>query len=272
MPCTVCKAEGHHTNPSRTCSHIWRVIPGSEETKTRAKIPVFCYYCGQEGHFGDNCTINRGNKNIHRMSVWNRDAAKEWTSMKFSGDVEINPFKKFGQSKDIPIQIESDEDDGEVDEDGEEDEDEDGWFASRKKLAKEKIPDSKFVGMKTTAELPIAPRRGPGDSYRGGGGGRGGLPPRPASPDRYGDRSRRRSRSPPSYRGRGGGAAGRGGSYRDRQPVQFGMGRGRGRGGHQPPLPSGPPPSGPPGNMSSSREYYRPGGSASKKAWQQFRR
>lgn len=55
MQCAVCE---FHDHTEKNCSELWQTYrPQSGNVKKVRSLPVFCYCCGNEGHFGGDCGL-----------------------------------------------------------------------------------------------------------------------------------------------------------------------------------------------------------------------
>ncbi|XJO72480.1 hypothetical protein BDV3_003591 [Batrachochytrium dendrobatidis] len=71
--CVCCTSSGHST---RECTRVWRQYKYTRDTHRRTReIKAFCYMCGEEGHFGDNCTYGRS---TFRSSAFHKSAPREY--------------------------------------------------------------------------------------------------------------------------------------------------------------------------------------------------
>ncbi|KAK6530293.1 hypothetical protein TWF694_003655 [Orbilia ellipsospora] len=148
LKCDVCKSSNEHFSfncPYKSSAHkslsdlpicnvpagqkdfeIWRILPprAMQPAQKAAKIPIACYECGDDDHFGDDCpSLGRERDNISSGSVWNAKSAAAWTTMNMASRYT----KKSGKTRSNPEVIEDDEP---------------GWFETRLQAAKAAIPDS----------------------------------------------------------------------------------------------------------------------------------
>ncbi|KAK6355802.1 hypothetical protein TWF718_000182 [Orbilia javanica] len=224
---------------------IWRIMPpqSRKPIKKVSKIPMACYECGDDDHFGDDCpAFGKRRSEIPTTSIWNAKAASKWTTM--------NMDSKYIRNGKAKAKTDTADDNSEL-----------GWFESRLQAVKIAIPDSNIKrdyleqhrhgapsrpsGNSRPYIQMNLPRSLPGQDSRDERGGASftryqrsdRLPPRPAGdhsyrPDHY---RRERSLSPrrPSFGDRVGGYAQERGNYRDRdrdRTQDFPRGQ-----GHQPP-------------------------------------
>lgn len=221
---------------------VWRIMPplSRKPIKKASKIPMACYECGDDDHFGDDCpSLGRSRSDIPTTSIWNAKAASKWTTMNMD-----SKYIRNGKAK-----ADTAADDSEL-----------GWFEARLQAVKVAFPDSnikkdyleqhRYGAPARPSRNPRPhiqmnlPRSLPGQDFRDDRGGASftryqkpppgmdRLPARPGGdlhrPDHY---RRERSRSPrrPSFSDRVGGYAQDRGNYRDRS-QDFPRGQ-----GHQPP-------------------------------------
>ncbi|KAF3173710.1 hypothetical protein EYR41_004532 [Orbilia oligospora] len=222
---------------------IWRIMPPQSRKPVikASKIPMACYECGDDDHFGDDCpTFGKRRSNVPTTSIWNAKSASKWTTMNMD-----SKYIRNGKAK-----ADTNDDDSEL-----------GWFEARLQAAKVAIPDSNIkrdyleqhrygapprTSGNTRPHIQMnLPRNLPGQDSRDDRGGpsftryqrsQSGVDKLPARPggDHFhrNDHYRRdRSRSPrrSSFSDRVGGYAQDRGNYRDR-PQDFPRGQ-----GHQPP-------------------------------------
>ncbi|PSS20355.1 hypothetical protein M430DRAFT_41672 [Amorphotheca resinae ATCC 22711] len=56
--CEICQSQDHLET---ACHFIWRSFaPRPEEIRTVRYIPIYCYVCGANGHYGPECGLHRG--------------------------------------------------------------------------------------------------------------------------------------------------------------------------------------------------------------------
>ncbi|EWC48851.1 hypothetical protein DRE_00156 [Drechslerella stenobrocha 248] len=197
LKCDVCKSSREHFSfncPYKTSAHkdlsnlpicnvppgrkdfeIWRILPPTAKPPAQksAKIPVSCYECGDDDHFGDDCpSLGNHRANISSESIWNAKAAAEWTTM----NMDSKYIKKTGKRSVKANEAE----DGEP-----------SWFDARMSAAKEAFPDSELkssqveearfsqpqghAGNKRPNIQMNLPRNIPGQGYNDGGSGGGGA-------------------------------------------------------------------------------------------------
>ncbi|KAK6500330.1 hypothetical protein TWF481_010675 [Arthrobotrys musiformis] len=267
LRCDVCEASNSHFSfncPYKSSNHkkvsdlpifnvpvgqkdfeIWRIMPpqSRKPIKKASKIPMACYECGDDNHFGDDCpSFGKNRSSIPTTSIWNAKAASNWTTMNMDSKYIRNGKAKADTTND--------------------DDDEPGWFEARLQAAKAAIPDSdvkrdyleqhRYGAPSRPSGNPRPhiqmnlPRNLPGQDVRDDRGGPSftryqGPPPGGRFGDRAGGRNdqhyrpdhsrRERSRSPrrPSFSDRVSGYAQDRGNYRDRS-QDFPRGQ-----GHQPP-------------------------------------
>ena len=65
--CVKCDTKDHHT--TMDCTMVWRDYVTMKDTFN--SFDVFCYYCGQDGHFGDFCNDRR--QQIYQPSAFDYD-------------------------------------------------------------------------------------------------------------------------------------------------------------------------------------------------------
>ncbi|KAF3910718.1 hypothetical protein ABW21_db0208570 [Orbilia brochopaga] len=196
LQCDVCKSSHEHFSfncPYKTSAHkelsslpicnvpagqrdfeIWRLQPTrpSPAVKKAAKIPVSCYECGNNDHFGDDCpSLGSRRADISSGSIWSAKSAAKWTTM----NLDSKYIKKSGKSKVNPIDLADSEP---------------SWFERRMMAAKAVVPDSEFYGKSVEEDIPPhrqprqrghegnarhiqmnLPRNLPGQNYNEGGGG-----------------------------------------------------------------------------------------------------
>ncbi|KAJ6257308.1 hypothetical protein Dda_8197 [Drechslerella dactyloides] len=163
LKCDVCKSSHEHFSfscPYKTSAYkelsslpicnvpagqrdfeIWRIHPTRPRSavKMAAKIPVACYECGSNDHFGDDCpTLGSLRTDIPSESIWSAKSAAKWTTM----NLDSKYIKKAGKSKVTAIDI---------------DDSEPSWFEMRMIAAKAVVPDSEFQGR--SVEEDIMPQR-----------------------------------------------------------------------------------------------------------------
>ncbi|KAK6337502.1 hypothetical protein TWF730_002901 [Orbilia blumenaviensis] len=218
---------------------IWRIMPpqSTKPIKKASKIPMACYECGDDDHFGDDCpSFGKRRLEIPTTSIWNAKAASKWTTMNMESKHKRNGKAKFEIADDS----------------------EPGWFEARIQAVKTAIPDSnikrdyleqhRFGAPSRPSGNPRPhiqmnlPRTFPGQDSRDDRGGASftryqGPPSGGRFAERAGGRNdhhyrpdhsrRERSRSPrrPSFGDRVGGYGQDRGSYRDR-PQDFPRGQG----------------------------------------------
>ncbi|KAK6530779.1 hypothetical protein TWF281_007615 [Arthrobotrys megalospora] len=253
---------------------IWRIMPpqSNKPVKKSSKIPMGCYECGDDNHFGDDCpSLGKSRSSIPSTSIWNAKAASNWTTMSMDSKYIRNGKGKADTADDS----------------------ETSWFEARMQVVRGAIPDSnikrdyleqhRFGAPPRTSGNPRPhiqmnlPRNLPGQDPRDDRGGASftryqGPPAGGRYADRAGGRNdhyrpdhsrRERSRSPrrPSFGDRVGGYAADRGNYRDRS-QDFPRGQ-----GHQPPhrgnqnyhaVPPPPPPP-PPQNYGQQGGWSLPG-------------
>ncbi len=65
--CGVCQRKGH---TEASCDELWRSYePGNPVKKVRL-LPVFCYLCGNEGHYGTECGLQQNVAALSRHETW----------------------------------------------------------------------------------------------------------------------------------------------------------------------------------------------------------
>lgn len=59
--CQLCASTAHSSD---RCTSIWRSYLTKEDARTRIGIPsnVYCYNCGEKGHYGDDCPLQRASR------------------------------------------------------------------------------------------------------------------------------------------------------------------------------------------------------------------
>ena len=65
--CLKCDTKDHHT--TMDCTNVWRDYVSTKGSFE--KFDVYCYYCGDAGHFGDFCTERR--QSIYQPSAFDYD-------------------------------------------------------------------------------------------------------------------------------------------------------------------------------------------------------
>lgn len=81
MECAVCASRDH---VETTCSKLWRNFqPNSAKPHKVKAVPVFCYRCGSEEHYGGDCGLNppkkmNGNKNAEMENPWTMANARQY--------------------------------------------------------------------------------------------------------------------------------------------------------------------------------------------------
>ncbi|KAF3940449.1 hypothetical protein ABW19_dt0204896 [Dactylella cylindrospora] len=144
--CDVCKSSHEHFSfncPYKTSKYkselpicnvplgqkdfeIWRIMPENIHPNIRkpAKIPMACYSCGDDNHFGDDCPAGRKRGyNISSESIWNAKSASKWTTMNMDSKYIKSSKKKTSNADEA--------EDPEL-----------SWFEVQIKQAKSKVPDA----------------------------------------------------------------------------------------------------------------------------------
>ncbi|KAG9246761.1 hypothetical protein BJ878DRAFT_258158 [Calycina marina] len=71
MTCDFCNSVTHLED---SCQRNWRTyLPKLDEIVPRSNVPVFCYYCGGSGHYGDECGLQRINQSDSE-GTWSRSS------------------------------------------------------------------------------------------------------------------------------------------------------------------------------------------------------
>ncbi|EPS36240.1 hypothetical protein H072_10267 [Dactylellina haptotyla CBS 200.50] len=173
LKCDVCQSSNEHFSfhcPYKTSAHkslsdlpicnvpagqkdfeIWRILPprATQPAKKASKIPMSCYECGDDNHFGDDCpTFGRNRNSISSSSIWSAKSAAGWSTM----NMESKYARRTG--KNTPKTQEPD--DGEL-----------GWFEARIQAAKAAIPDTDLK-RDFADQMASAPQRSRGGNGNGG--------------------------------------------------------------------------------------------------------
>lgn len=83
IECAFCQGADHFED---NCPEIWRSYhPDTDSIRKVNKLPVFCYSCGQEGHYGGDCGI--------QVNRYDNNPKETWT--KRSLDLYIDPESPF---------------------------------------------------------------------------------------------------------------------------------------------------------------------------------
>lgn len=71
MECAFC-ASREHTESD--CTEFFRTYRCSQESLHKVKyIPIFCYCCGNEGHYGTQCGLNPAPTKTASIEIWSKD-------------------------------------------------------------------------------------------------------------------------------------------------------------------------------------------------------
>ncbi|KAK6514931.1 hypothetical protein TWF506_007289 [Arthrobotrys conoides] len=168
LKCDVCEASHHHfsfncpykSSTNKKASDLpifnvpagqkdfetWRIMPpqSRKPIKKAPRIPMACYECGDDDHFGDDCpTFGKRRSDIPVTSIWNSKAASKWTTMNMD-----SKYTRNGKAK-----ADTADDDSEL-----------GWFEARLQAAKAAIPDSNIKRDYLEQHRYGAPPRGSGNS------------------------------------------------------------------------------------------------------------
>lgn len=74
--CSRCDSRQH---PSQRCPDIWRCyIPDRGNKNWPKKIPVYCYSCAEEGHYGDDCPDLRNQRWKERSAFCGASLPREY--------------------------------------------------------------------------------------------------------------------------------------------------------------------------------------------------
>ena len=119
--CDLCQSQDHLEN---ACHLIWRTYkPRPEEIRTVRDIPVSCYVCGSDNHYGPECGLHSGRIRSGGVT-WSKSNLRKYLDPSSSEraicagqDLSLpNPAKKVfnirGQADD-PIMLDDSDDDGE---------------------------------------------------------------------------------------------------------------------------------------------------------------
>lgn len=81
--CAICQGGDHFES---NCAELWRSYhPDVNSIRKVNKLPVFCYSCGNEGHYGGDCGI--------QVDRWDNNPKETWTQR--SLDLYIDPESPF---------------------------------------------------------------------------------------------------------------------------------------------------------------------------------
>ncbi|OIW28523.1 hypothetical protein CONLIGDRAFT_681477 [Coniochaeta ligniaria NRRL 30616] len=70
MECAFCASKEHTESD---CTEFFRSYRPSEETIRKVKhIPIFCYCCGHEGHYGTECGLNPAPTKTSSVEIWSK--------------------------------------------------------------------------------------------------------------------------------------------------------------------------------------------------------
>ena len=106
LSCDICGSPDHYEN---RCHLIWRsFIVKPEEIRPRANVPVYCYECGGQGHYGGECGIS----NSEPSATWVRAGRKSAVAPRNAPPPErrTKDFSIKGKAND-PILLEDSDDD-----------------------------------------------------------------------------------------------------------------------------------------------------------------
>lgn len=71
MECAFCASKEHTESD---CTEFFRTYRPSEETLRKVKhIPIFCYCCGNEGHYGTLCGLNPAPTKTASVEIWSKE-------------------------------------------------------------------------------------------------------------------------------------------------------------------------------------------------------
>ena len=190
--CGICQRTGH---TEASCDELWRSYdPGNPVKKVRL-LPVFCYLCGHEGHYGTECGLQQSVAALSRRETWSKQNSAVYqdpSSAQLAIDFMVPPSAfvtgrgaderpHFGGRSIVPqthVFFEADEDD-----------DNDGFLHApvQPKPKPGRIRFSGTSGGTRDMRVPTMPPLPPG-------------PPPPLPPQPQG--TRRRANGPPARRGR----------------------------------------------------------------------
>jgi protein AIR1/2 len=77
VECAICAGRGH---TEAVCDELWRSFDPADLASIEKVnyLPVFCYRCGNEGHYGPECGLNRSGFKVSRLETWSQANAKPY--------------------------------------------------------------------------------------------------------------------------------------------------------------------------------------------------
>ncbi|KAK3309182.1 uncharacterized protein B0T15DRAFT_133196 [Chaetomium strumarium] len=70
MECAFCQS---HDHVDASCHELWRSFVFNPDTVRKVQsIPMFCYCCGHQGHYGPACGLNRQNPKESPWETWSK--------------------------------------------------------------------------------------------------------------------------------------------------------------------------------------------------------
>ncbi len=70
LDCAICQSKSH---TEESCDDLWRSFEPNPATAEKVNsLPVFCYGCGNEGHYGSDCGLSLTRASPSRRETWSK--------------------------------------------------------------------------------------------------------------------------------------------------------------------------------------------------------